>query len=52
MSTYETTQPWVCYHYGLTHDLYVEDNEQIKDLALEVLARHLLDPADEDGEST
>lgn len=22
MSTYETTQPWVCYHYGLTHDLW------------------------------
>ena len=20
MSTYETTQPWVAYHYGLTHD--------------------------------
>jgi hypothetical protein len=20
MSTYETTQPWVLYHYGLTHD--------------------------------
>jgi hypothetical protein len=20
MSTYETTQPWVVYHYGLTHD--------------------------------
>ena len=20
MSTYEHTQPWVCYHYGLTHD--------------------------------
>lgn len=19
-STFETTQPWVCYHYGLTHD--------------------------------
>ena len=22
MSTYETTQPWVCYHYGLTHDAW------------------------------
>jgi hypothetical protein len=21
-STYETTQPWVLYHYGLTHDLW------------------------------
>lgn len=21
-STYETTQPWVAYHYGLTHDLW------------------------------
>lgn len=20
LSTYETTQPWVCYHYGRTHD--------------------------------
>jgi hypothetical protein len=22
METYETTQPWVCYRYGLTHDGY------------------------------
>ena len=21
-TTYETTQPWVVYHYGLTHDLW------------------------------